>query len=781
MLFVVPAFTGCENPQEPDLEPAAAPPARSAANDSHTLLLLRFNGSLVGYAGEQPTQASGLTFEPGVLGSGVLVNGADRLAYATSGDIQAAAGTIEFWIKPAWNGNDQLDHCFVWLQGALMLCKDGADNLRFLINEDDSEQYQVYNMGHWLAGEWHYLAVTWTVPGVMTEYIDGVQVVSHRSPDLIASMPAEMFIGNGGGSRQAGGVIDNFRISDVARTPEEIAASYASDLRIVSLAIEPITNAPFETWRQPAKLRAATNVGTQYYPPSQATWASSNPTVATVNAKGVIKAIKAGRSTITATIGKVQGSLPIRVKAPRLPPKVEPIHPYLATPASSSLYQIPVVIFRYLPTADGVTLDQAVSPGYINPITLRAMKQRLDTFDLRAKFMLEEGSRFRGYQNPVALPALGYRVVALITVYEPLPPGENRGEVDGFPVYGPDHHQILQRFNGRHFVEDLGVKEFWLWHGGLAPGLPEYDPTIHKPEMFRWMWESNMSSPTTGDISNSDRNPTDLPVYTRSYILYGQNIWRSHNEAIHNHGHQLEAMLSHANLRQDGNLELFWQMFVGRLGRAGCTEIPPNTTFPYDYRENYNPVASDIADWSPRGIGLKGLVSAHTWGEHPYPWPLGTRSSSQLDLNEAHWYIYWMQSMPGRGNTIPYGVDGMENWWRFTGDWDGSIKAGAGLYVSSLKPMSLRTARDAVRTLKGQVAALVSLGKLTSTDGTALQGRLDAAARVLDGGQVRPAANVIRGFRMQVVSLIEGGRVARPDVRTLLAGTKWLISRMAAS
>jgi hypothetical protein len=140
-----------------------------------------------------------------------------------------------------------------------------------------------------------------------------------------------------------------------------------------------------------------------------------------------------------------------------------------------------------------------------------------------------------------------------------------------------------------------------------------------------------------------------------------------------------------------------------------------------------------------------------------------------------------MQSMPGRGNTIPYGVDGMENWWRFTGDWDGSIKAGAGLYVSSLKPMSLRTARDAVRTLKGQVAALVSLGKLTSTDGTALQGRLDAAARVLDGGQVRPAANVIRGFRMQVVSLIEGGRVARPDVRTLLAGTKWLISRMAAS
>jgi hypothetical protein len=442
-----------------------------------------------------------------------------------------------------------------------------------------------------------------------------------------------------------------------------------------------------------------------------------------------------------------------------------------------------VVILRYLPTADGVTLDSSVSPDYweLGHITLEDMKRRLDTFDFRVKFMLEEGSRFRGYQNPAALPALGYRVVAAITVYEPLPPGPVGGIVKGLPVYRPDHHQIFQRFDARHYVEDLGVKEFWIWHGGLTPDYPSYDPSIHKPEVLIGMWESNMSSPATGDISNSDRDPTDLPVYSRSYVVYGQNIWRAEREAVHNHGHQLEAMLTHADIRQDGIEDLFWPKFVGQLGRCGWTEKPPNTTVNYDYHDNYDPVPSDIADWSPGGIGVKTPVSASTWGEHAYPWPLGTGLPGAWERNEAHWYIYWMQSMPGRGNTVPYGADGMENWWRFTGNWDGSIRAGAGLEVSHLKPVSIRTARDAIRTLKGQVSALAANGRLSAADGNSLQDALNAAAELLDSGRMQPAADFIRRFRHRIRLLIESGRVVPRDVRTLQEGTRWLITRMEAT
>jgi hypothetical protein len=513
-------------------------------------------------------------------------------------------------------------------------------------------------------------------------------------------------------------------------------------------------------------------------------WASSDPAVATVSSEGVIRAVKAGSATISATATGAQATLTLRVKAPVRAPKFEPIPAYLATPAANSLYQIPVVVFRYLPTADGVYLDPAFSPSEVVPIvptTLEEMKRQLDTADIRAKFMMEEGSKFRGYQDPSARPSLGYRVVAYITVYEPTPPGKEVGRDRDLPYYQPDYHQILERFNGRHYVEDLGVKEFWLWQNHFTAGFGSYDPSIHKPVAFRNLDESNMSSPSTGDISNSWRDPTDLPIYSRTYVLYGQNMWRSGPEVIHNRGHQLEAILSYADVRQDGAGELFWPKFVGQLGRCGWTEIPPNTTSNYDYHDNYDLVPSDIADWSPEGIGVRTPVNATTWGEHAYPWPLGTTYDDQWIRNEAHWYIYWMQSMPGRGNTVPYGADGMENWWRFTGDWDGSIRAGAGLAVPQSKPISLRSARDAVRTLKGQVAALAAGGRLSAGDARSLQEALDSAAVRLDHGEMLPATNFVRKFRHRLSVMVEGGRVVPRNVRTLLGGTRWLIARMAAS
>jgi hypothetical protein len=684
LLLFAAAAAGCDDPFQPG--DRMEPDVTAATTDSHTLLNLRFNGSLATTDGETPAQASGLSFETGINGSGVLVNDADRLAYRSAGNFQAAAGTVEFWIKPRWNGSDGATHFFFTLGDALWMVKDGANNLRFILGREDSEAYKGVNLGAWVANQWHHLAVTWTIPGLMKTYIDGKEVLSHASAsqDLVTSVPATMFIGSQAGSLQANAVFDELRISDVARTGSEIAARFAAGPAIQQLTVQPITAQPFVTWRQPAKLIASTSIGIREYPASVAQWSSSNTAIATVNQNGVINALAAGRATVTAVVNGVRGDLALKVKAPVLQPVMERIRPYLANPAANSLFQIPVVILRFLPTADGVNLDVSVNPDFysLNPISLDAMKRRLDTFDIRTKFMLEEGSKFRGYQDPSALPAIGYRVVAYITVYEPTPPGRVKSMVGGYPVYQPDYRQILGRFNGRHFVEDLGVKEFWIWMGEFDANSPSYDPQIHKPEVFRSPDESNMASRLTSDISNSGRDPTDLPLYTHTYVVYDQNIRRSEREAVHNRGHQLEQMLEYANTRQDGNSDLFWQKFVGQLGRCGWTHVPPNTTVQYDYRTNYNPVESDIADWTPEGIGRKTPVSAHTWGDHAYPWPLGTMPSLQEDRNEAHWYVYWMQSMPGWRNMIPYGTNRMTNWWRFTGDWEGSIRAGLGLYAA---------------------------------------------------------------------------------------------------
>ena len=144
--------------------------------------------------------------------------------------------------------------------------------------------------------------------------------------------------------------------------------------------------------------------------------------------------------------------------AEEIPPVFDPIDPYLATPAPGHIYEIPVVVMRFLPTVDGKNLDVSMAADYrsLGEISLEEMKERIDAFDKRIKFMLEEGSRFRGYKMPSAAPSIGYRVVAYVTVYEQTPRGPVIGEVNGFRIYAPDFHQIFDRFNMAHYVNDLG-------------------------------------------------------------------------------------------------------------------------------------------------------------------------------------------------------------------------------------------------------------------------------------------------------------------------------------
>ena len=159
------------------------------------------------------------------------------------------------------------------------------------------------------------------------------------------------------------------------------------------------------------------------------------------------------------------------VFAKDIPPVYEPIDPYLATPAPGHLYEIPVVVMRFLPTADGENLDVSKAADYwdLGEISLEEVKTRIDVFDQRIKFMLEEGSRFRGYKDSSAPPSLGYRVVEYITIYEQTPPGPVIGHEKGYPIYAADFHQIFDRFNIEHYVNDLGVKEIWVWMGSVKP------------------------------------------------------------------------------------------------------------------------------------------------------------------------------------------------------------------------------------------------------------------------------------------------------------------------
>jgi hypothetical protein len=373
------------------------------------------------------------------------------------------------------------------------------------------------------------------------------------------------------------------------------------------------------------------------------------------------------------------------VKGLSVPAAIAPIHEtipaFLSTPADGYRSEVPVLIISYLPTADGVNLDTSKCPDYysLNPVTLAVLRGTIATFDQRVKFVLEQGSRFRAYRNPRAVPSLGYRVVDDITVFEQTPPGKVIGTSAGYPVYAPDWFSIFSRLNVAHYVNDLGVREIWFWQSGLDASYPSYNPATMNPADFRSCWESNMSSALTGDISNSNRDNTDLPVYAHTYTVYGCNFRRSQAEAVHNHGHQIEAQLAYVNQLQDGNTDLWWKKFVGQnssgqfiTGRCGWTHMPPNTTTDYDYL-NTTLVASDIEDWTPSHTGSTTMVNVNTWGNKVYAWPDGVADFSQRV--ETQWYLYWMQSVPGYANTILSGTDHLTNWWDFLGSWDASIGA----------------------------------------------------------------------------------------------------------
>ncbi len=415
-------------------------------------------------------------------------------------------------------------------------------------------------------------------------------------------------------------------------------------------------------------------------------WSLSNMDLAEITSDGLLGKTQ-GNLLVTANFEGMSGTKAVFVNAV----EVTEISNFLSTPISGALNVLPVVIIRSLATADGINIDVSKSPGYWNldPISLADMKSKIDNFDIYTKFALEEATKFRGYKDPNAVPYIGYKVVGYITLYEQLPNSYIPiGQDSGQDMYMPDYTALFNRLNIEHYVNDLGVKEIWMWNGGVAPSYPCYDPNIHGTDSFLKLWESNMSSALTGDISNSDRRNDDLPIYNHTYVLYSHNIRRTQAEAIHNRGHQFESIFAHVNSMQDGNSDLFWKKFTGQdseghavTGRCGNTHMPPNTTTDYDY-ENTALVQSDIEDWKPDNSGVKKNVNVNTWKNIAYGWPADAPSSFD-QKTETQFYIYWMQSFPGNQNTIPYGNGKtMTNWWKFVTDWEDAINSNMGLHTN---------------------------------------------------------------------------------------------------
>lgn len=412
------------------------------------------------------------------------------------------------------------------------------------------------------------------------------------------------------------------------------------------------------------------------------TWSSAAPSIASVSPDGVVEMIGIGNVIITASINGFSSACLFTSKPAARQPVINTVPDELSTSAPNAIFDIPVLILRFLPTSDGSTLDTDQARGFdsADPEALSTVEDRLLRADRLTKFMIEEGSRFRGYKDRVAIPSLGIRVVRMITIYEQTPPGDDLYGNSADGKFRIDYERIFERFNVQEFIEEEGGKEVWIWSGGAESTWPSYDINSYRPEYSRRSPESNMSSPTTSDISNSDRRSDDLPQYNRTYTVYGNNIKGTHADVMQTRGQQLEALLAHVAREQDGNDDLFLQEFVGTgTGRAGSILRPPNTTVNEDYT-NPASIRCDIEDWKPGG-GPSRPINFTRWRDLNYDWP-DTPGFAIPRQTESQYHLYWLQSIPGYANKIPYTVANrwVNNWWMFMADWDMATLQSKGLH-----------------------------------------------------------------------------------------------------
>ena len=357
------------------------------------------------------------------------------------------------------------------------------------------------------------------------------------------------------------------------------------------------------------------------------------------------------------------------------------VDPALSTPAQGSEKQINVVVINYVPTNDnGVTVNQNTFPfagdnGVDPNLTVEEYNKWVLSQNIRTKVGIEEGSKFRGYKNNND-PYIGINVLKYINVYEmPKIVREMPGDlfaIDSTEGYYPDYFKLFESIGLESLVNEHDVKEVWFNRKSLA--VPE----------------SNMSSPSSGDISNAYYGSSqygysntiqedDLPIYDKTFVVYSHWMHNSYEAILHVRGHQIERQL---DVLEGG--DFLWGKFkgfsVGPDGRergCGTVHYPVNATSDYQYNNDHH-ILSDIEDWEPDGSGERTLVNNDNWIREiniPYTLPTSSyKSETSRDVlgndPEGGWLIYWFQSIPGEDNNLQYNGLNLKNWWDALYDWD---------------------------------------------------------------------------------------------------------------
>ena len=200
------------------------------AVDQHTTFMASFDESIEPdyCAGDWRAVTRGRAeLTRGKLGNAVSLQPREGLSYGADGRINLASGTIEFWLL--WTDEiRQLGKAHIMgfvtpeQRNYVNFNRISTNRLGMPMRGgpvDDFKWQRVdVDPSAWAPGSWHHIAGTWT-DGVTRLYVDGELVEQHEGGANLIEAPEALGIGPGPL------VIDELRISSIARSADEISAA----------------------------------------------------------------------------------------------------------------------------------------------------------------------------------------------------------------------------------------------------------------------------------------------------------------------------------------------------------------------------------------------------------------------------------------------------------------------------------------------------------------------------------------------------------------------------
>lgn len=191
-----------------------------------------FDGDYETEIGPAPVDVVGsVEYINALSGQGILLEGESYLRYRATDTFSKAAGTVTFWMRPQWSGDDGRRYGLFSdsapthdpAYNALYLLKTPASTLQLDIRGEEDHTLRT-SIATWQAGQWHHVSIAWDANQGATLYVDGT-LASRKS---FAFEPRQWPYFNIGsdfdGAITARSAFADVRIFDRMLRPDQVAA-----------------------------------------------------------------------------------------------------------------------------------------------------------------------------------------------------------------------------------------------------------------------------------------------------------------------------------------------------------------------------------------------------------------------------------------------------------------------------------------------------------------------------------------------------------------------------